>query len=162
MSLREIEPLLLTETDDVAAQPCSITARDLMSAPVRVVDADATMAQAWTLMVESGRRHLVVCSSGRCCGTLDDRTLFARWPTGPFGLEAVPVRDLLRPRTSCVLPDASAATVASIMTTQDVDVVPVTDEAGHVQGVVTSSDLAGAVAEHGLLRRLPRPIASQQ
>jgi CBS domain-containing protein len=156
MSLKEIEPMVLAEADDDGVRnPSSITARDLMSTPVQMIDADATMAQAWSRMLEGGHRHLVVCSRGRCSGVLDDRTLFAHWPTGPFGLEASPVRDLLRPRTSCVLPSASAATVASIMATQDVDAVPVTDEGGHVVGVVTGSDLAAAVAEHGLLRRLP-------
>jgi CBS domain-containing protein len=155
MSLRAIEPMVLPELDDGESNPPSaVTARDLMSAPAQTIDVDATMAQAWALMLEGGHRHLVVCSRGRCRGVLDDRTLFAHWPTGPFGLEASPVRDLLRPRTSCVLPDASAATVASIMATQGVDSVPVTDEDGGVVGVVTSSDLAAAVAEHGLLRRL--------
>jgi CBS-domain-containing membrane protein len=155
MSLRGIEPMIMAEPDDGATRPpCALTARDLMSAPVQTIDAHATMAEAWALVLQGGHRHLVVCSGGRCCGVLDDRTLFAHWPAGPFGLEASLVRDLLRPRTSCVLPDALAATVASIMSTQGVDAVPVTDEAGGVVGVVTSSDLAAAVAEHGLVRRL--------
>ena len=42
------------------------------------------------------------------------------------------------------------------MATQDVDAVPVTDEAGHVVGVVTGSDLAAAVAVHGLVSRQSR------
>jgi tRNA nucleotidyltransferase (CCA-adding enzyme) len=154
MSLMEIQPTVRAEPDDGGTtQPCTVTARDLMSTPVQTIDVDATMSQAWALMLEGGHRHLVVCSRGRCRGVLDDRTLFAHWPTGPFGLEASPLRDLLRPRTSCVLPAASAATVASIMATQGVDSVPVTDEDGGVVGVVTSSDLAAAVAEHGLCRR---------
>lgn len=154
MSLRSIAPLLpVDEGDGNPAHPCSLTARELMSTPVQTVDADASMAEAWALMLEGGHRHLAVCSQGRCCGVLDDRTLFAHWPSGPFDLEALRVRALLRPRTSCVLPSSSAATVASIMVTEDVDAVPVTDDAGHLVGIVTGRDLAAAVAEHGLAHR---------
>jgi CBS-domain-containing membrane protein len=154
MSLRELEPMVTTDDDvELAGQPCSLSARDLMSSPVQTIDAGATMAQAWALMLEGGHRHLIVCAEGRCCGVLDDRTLFAHWPTGPFGVEIALVRDVLRPRTGCVLPAASAATVASVMLTQGVDAVPVTDQAGRVVGVVTATDLAAAVAEHGLVRR---------
>jgi CBS domain-containing protein len=127
-----------------------VRARDVMSAPVLVVGLDDTMWHAWTCMLESGRRHLVVCDGPRCVGVLDDRTLFAHWPTGPFGVRSTPVRDLVRPRTTCVLPGSTLARVAQVMVHEQIDAVPVTDDSGEILGIVTGSDIAAAVARYDL------------
>ena len=133
----------------------SLRAKDVMSAPVHVVSLTDTMWDAWSLMLDSGLRHLVVCDGHRCAGVLDDRKLFAHWPTGPFGVQSTPVRDLMRSRTTCVLPDTTLARVARVMINEGVDAVPVTAIDGTVLGIVTGSDIAAAVARYDV--RGPEP-----
>lgn len=131
-------------------RPPALRARDVMSAPVLAVDVEATTRAAWSRLLESGRRHLVVCDGTRCVGVVDDRALFAQWPSGPYGVHTVPVRRLIRARTTCVLPDTSLRRVARVMVDDGVDAVPVTDEHGDLLGIVTGSDIAAAVADREL------------
>jgi CBS domain-containing protein len=127
-----------------------LRARDVMSTPVLVVGLDDTMWHAWSCLLEAGHRHLVVCDGQSCVGVVDDRTLFAHWPTGPFGARSTPIRDLVRSRTACVLPGATLARVARIMVNERIDAVPVIDESGEILGIVTGSDIAAAVARYDL------------
>jgi CBS domain-containing protein len=131
----------------------ALRAADVMSAPARTIDIDDSMWAAWSLMLDAGVRHVVVCDGARCVGVLDDRTLLARWPAGPLGVRSTPVRSLIRARTACVLPDTTLARVAAVMVDEGIDVVPVTSVDGTIFGVVTGSDLAAAVARYGLRAR---------
>lgn len=131
-----------------------LRAQDVMTSPVLVIALDDTMWHAWLSMLESGRRHIVVCEGQRCVGVLDDRTLFAHWPTGPFGVRSTPVRDLVRARTTCVLPSSPLSRIARVMVDEHVDAVPVTDESGEVLGIVTAGDIADTVARYDLGSRL--------
>lgn len=128
----------------------ALRARDVMSAPVHVLGVMATMSDAWSVMVGSGVHHLVICDGRRCAGVLDDRTLFARWPAGPFGDRSTPLRDLIPVRTTCVLPEATLARLARVMVNEGVDAVPVTDVDGTILGIVTAGDVAAAVARYEL------------
>jgi CBS-domain-containing membrane protein len=148
MALHEIQSVDLTPEPSRSTR--ALRAKDVMSAPVHVVSVEDTMWDAWSVMLDSGLRHLVVCEARRCAGVLDDRMLFAHWPTGPFGVRSTPVRDLMRSRTICVLPETTLARVARVMVTEGVDAVPVTDVDGTVLGIVTGSDIAAAVARGDL------------
>lgn len=103
-------------------------------------------------MVEHGIRHLVVVSDGRCLGVLDDREVFAQWPMGPLALRRQRITEMIRRRTTCVLPGTELRDVARIMNEDRIDAVPVVDDAGRVVGVVTAGDVAAAVARWGLHR----------
>jgi CBS-domain-containing membrane protein len=151
----------MTETRDQtrpaakpARRPHDLHARDVMSTPVLVIDVDDTIWHAWSCMRESGRRHLVVCEGARCVGVLDDRTLFAHWPTGPLSARSTPIRGLIRSRTTCVLPGSTLARVARVMVNEEIDAVPVTDESGVILGIVTGGDIAAAVARYDLGHQL--------
>jgi CBS-domain-containing membrane protein len=145
---------LAAEAAELSTEPAvpthALRAKDVMSAPVHVISLMDTMRDAWSVMLDSGLRHLVVCDAHRCAGVLDDRMLFAHWPTGPFGVRSTPVRDLMRSRTTCVLPETTLARVARVMVNDGVDAVPVTAVDGTVLGIVTGSDIAAAVARYDL------------
>ena len=147
-------PVPESRTVDVTGEPAlsshGVCAADVMSAPVHVVALQDTMWDAWSVMLHSGQRHVVVCDAHRCAGVLDDRILFAHWPTGPFGVRSTPVRDLMRSRTTCVRPETTLARIAKVMVSERVDAVPVTDADGMVLGIVTGSDIAAAVARYDL------------
>lgn len=101
-------------------------------------------------MMRTGLRHLVVASTDGCLGVLDDRTVFAEWPMGPLALRRQSVRELVRPCTSCVLPDIDLQIVARVMVDEGVDAVPVVDAHDRLVGIVTISDVARAVAAGGV------------
>jgi CBS-domain-containing membrane protein len=129
-----------------AAARRTLTAYDVMSCPAIVVSLDSTLCDAARLMMTSGVRHLVVCSQGRVVGTIDDRAAFGHWPMGPVTLRRAHLGDIVRRRTSCVLPSVELQRVAELMMIDGCEVVPVVDDAGAVLGVVTASDLVAAVA----------------
>jgi len=133
---------------DVTGHP--VTAGMIMSVPVLTISPDASPWSAWSAMTQNRVRHLVVVAGGRCAGVLEDREVFAQWPVGPLALRRQRIAGMIRPRTTCVLAAAEVREVALVMTEDGVDAVPVVDEIGNVIGVVTGSDVAGAVARWGL------------
>jgi CBS domain-containing protein len=132
-----------------------VRAADVMSRPALTLALDESMQDAWAAMVAAGVRHLVVCDGARCVGVLDDRTLFAHWPAGLFGVRSTPVRDLLRDNGPVVAGQTVLSAVADLMLTQDVDGVPVLSSDGCVIGIVTGRDIARAVASYGVVRPDP-------
>lgn len=134
-----------------------LRALDVMSTPVRTVSLDDSLWDVWSVLNDAGVHHVVAVAGSRVVGVVDDRTLFAHWPTSPLGARWADVRSLIRPRTSCVLPATSLARVAEIMMAEDVDAVPVTAVNGTLLGLVTSHDLTAAVARCGLVGSCPAP-----
>jgi len=128
----------------------AVVAADVMSAPTVSIAPTASAATAWSLMMQTGLRHLVVATEEGCVGVVDDRTVFAEWPMGPLALRRHTVRELVRPRTTCVRPDTDLRVVARAMVTDSVDAVPVVTDSGRLIGIVTGSDVARAVATYGV------------
>ena len=128
----------------------AVVAADVMSAPTVSISPSASAAAAWSLMMQTGLRHLVVATDDGCVGVVDDRTVFAEWPMGPLALRRHTVRDLVRPRTVCVRPDTDLRIVARAMVDDSVDAVPVVTDSGRLVGIVTGSDIARAVACYGI------------
>lgn len=134
----------------VAVRTRRLVAADVMSAPTVSIAPTTSVWAAWSTMMTSGLRHLVVASVDSCVGVVDDRTLFAQWPMGPLALRRHSVRELIRSRTTCVLPDTDLQLVARVMVEESVDAVPVVDADGRLIGIVTGSDVARAVASAGI------------
>jgi CBS domain-containing protein len=134
----------------LAAPPRAVAAGDVMSAPTVSVLPTTSVWAAWSLVMRTGLRHLVVATEDGCTGVIDDRAVFAEWPMGPLALRRRTVRELVRPRTTCVLPDTDLRVVAQTMVNDAVDAVPVVTADGHLVGIVTGSDIARAVATTGI------------
>jgi IMP dehydrogenase len=126
-----------------------------MSCPAIVVSPDDSVWDASQLMMTSGVRHLVVCFQGRVVGVVDDRTVFAHWPTGPLTVRRTRLAEILRSRTSCVLEDVGLRRTAELMLIDGCDAIPVVDDEGRVLGIITTSDLIAAVATHGIIAETP-------
>lgn len=124
--------------------------RDVMSAPTLTVSPTTTIWAAWSTLLQSGLRHLVVAVGDQCCGVIDDRTLFAEWTCGPLAMRHRQVRELLPACTTCVLPSSEVQMVARAMTRGATDAVPVVDSDGRLVGIVTGSDVVRAVAASGI------------
>jgi len=133
---------------DTRARP--VLVRDVMSAATVTVAPTASVWTAWSILLQSGRRHLLVSAGDQCFGVIDDRTLFAEWTSGPLAIRQRRVRDLLPACTTCVLPDSDVQMVARAMVRGSTDAVPVVDSDGRLVGIVTGSDVVRAVASAGV------------
>lgn len=123
-----------------------VTAQDVMSTPVITIGPTESLATAWEMLYRAGFHHLVVVEEGLVVGVVDDRRVVMEWPSGPLAPHKRRVKELLRPRVHCVLPDTPVSAVATVMLQERIDAVPVVTEQGEVLGLITSSDLISLVA----------------
>lgn len=128
----------------------ALCARDVMSRPAVTVEPSASLWLAWMTMRDLGLRHVVVAAGNRCVGMVDDRVLFAQWPMGPLAMRRRAVSTVMRSSVRCVLPGTDLSVACAVMLSDSVDAVPVVDDDGVVIGIVTGSDVAAAVAKHGI------------
>jgi acetoin utilization protein AcuB len=138
----------MTTDQPVVTAARHLLARDVMSSRPVSVGPDASIWSTWSVMMNTGLRHLIVVVDGRVIGVVDDRNVLAEWPMGPLAVRRRHVRELMRSSIACVLPDTDVRTVAALMIRDAIE-VPVVAEDGAALGVVTGSDLAVAVVEHG-------------
>ncbi len=136
--------------------PERLSVRDIMTADPRVVSADTPLRQAAQDMVRAGIGGLpVVDEQGHVIGMLSERELMRHLLTAylqggssgtassgktppPTGRRLV--RDVMTRQVLCVSPDQPLAEVASIMTSKDVDRVPVVG-GGRLVGLLTRGDI---------------------
>jgi CBS domain-containing protein len=121
-----------------------------MSRPTVSIEPTASVWTAWSVMMRTGLRHLVVAVDDKCLGVVDDRAVFAEWPMGPLALRRRSIGELVRPYTTCVSPETSLRSVAQAMVDNAVDAVPVLAVDGRLVGIVTGSDVARAVSTFGV------------
>ena len=121
--------------------PADARASEVMSHPVLVVEAEATLWTAMDRLTASGLRHLVVVSEGRCVGVLTDRLVAAVWPMVALGPGSEPIARLLSHDPVTVTPEDTPRDIARRMLERGVDAVAVVDVDGRVVGIVTGSDL---------------------
>jgi acetoin utilization protein AcuB len=129
----------------------SLTAGDVMSAPVVTATPDSSPWAAWSTMATKGVRHLVVTVGERCVGMVDDREIFAQWPMGPLAMRRLRIESIMRARTTVVLPDTDLRDVARVMVDDRVDAVPVVDTDGRLRGLITATDMVACVAARGVM-----------
>lgn len=141
--------------------PERLSVRDIMTAQPRVVSADTPLREAARDMVRAGIGGLpVVDEQGRVIGMLSERELMrhllSAYLAGGTGTgsssigkpapNAAPnagrrlVRDVMTRQVLCVSPEQPLAEVASIMTSKDVDRVPVV-HGGQLVGLLTRGDI---------------------
>lgn len=119
------------------------TARDVMSRQVLTVEVNETLWDAWQLLFVSGLRHLVVLDTdGHCRGTLNDRSILADVPVTPDHLKTRVVGDVAqRGPVISARPTDHPRSIATVMTTNAIEAVPVLEDDGRVVGIVTEADL---------------------
>ena len=133
-------------------------ARDVMTAPVFVVDPDATVAHARNLMVRHKISRMPVMEAGRLAGIITKKDIAYRlrqgepaWRRRP--LDRIPVGVLMTENPIVVAPDTGVREIARIFVDRNISSVPVVDE-GAVTGIVTKTDLM----KSALVRALTCPV----
>ena len=126
-----------------ASTPSQVLVRDIMSQPVLTVETDETLWDAWQLLFVSGLRHLVVIDRlGQSVGVLSDRNILAEVPATAEHLSSKRVSDVLaRVPVVVIGPHADPREAAAVMARATSEAVPVIDEDGRLEAIVTESDL---------------------
>jgi CBS domain-containing protein len=133
--------------------PEQLLVRDIMTERPRTIDPDRLVRDAAVDMVRAGVGGLpVIDAERRVIGQLSERELLRHLlsvyllggaprkppPSGPTTRRTV--RDVMTRQVLCVSPEQPLAEVASLMTSKDVDRVPVVRE-GRLVGVLTRGDI---------------------
>jgi len=107
------------------------------------------LAKVHAKMMTKNVRHIPVVEEGRLVGILSDRDLLRyAEPDGrslgfPRGLVA---QDVMTKAVVVCRPSTPLAEIATRMIELNIDCMPVTDDAAHLLGIVTSTDLLRIVA----------------
>jgi acetoin utilization protein AcuB len=116
----------------------------VMTRQVVCVPPTLTLARAYALLAEHRIRHLPVVEGNLLQGILSDRDLLTyaqRAPDGQLSFPELPVSQVMSRRPITCKPNSKVTDIAALMLENKIDSVPVTDPAGHLRGLVTSTDL---------------------
>jgi CBS domain-containing protein len=120
---------------------------EVMTRGVELVDPEATVQQAATVMAEHDIGAVPVGSEESLQGILTDRDIILRVVVEGDDPSKVRVREAMSPNLVTCREDDSLETVFQQMSERQVRRLPVLDEQGRVLGIVTMSDLARGQAE---------------
>jgi CBS domain-containing protein len=133
-------------------------ARDVMTAPVFIIEPNATVAHARNLMVRHRISRLLVMDGGTLRGILTKKDIAYRMQQGEPAwrrrpLDRIPVGALMTERIVTVAPDTGVKAIARIFVEKGISSVPV-EENGVVVGIITKTDLM----KSALVRQLICPV----
>jgi|GEM_PF-1485618 CBS domain-containing protein len=143
-------------TDHQATAPPTrprLTLADIMTTAVTTLGRDCRIVDALDLLAAQDYHHLVVADGRRPVGVLTDRLLLhavARGAGETSTVGAVMLPPLLAP------PDLPLRDAVAIVAFHRTDCVLVVDAAGELCGIVTTTDLLGALYEILPGRSAPR------
>jgi CBS domain-containing protein len=132
----------------------SLCVEELMQTDVRVCRPSEAVAEAARIMWERDCGCVPVVAedgSGRVVGMVTDRDVcMASWSRGTPP-SRIPVGEVMARRVHVCHPDDDVAEAELLMRSAQVRRLPVTDEAGHLRGILSLADLArAATGAHGL------------
>ncbi|MDJ0509909.1 MAG: CBS domain-containing protein [Crocosphaera sp.] len=122
----------------IAQIPNPLTARDLMSSPVRTIRPETTIAQAQRVLFRYGHSGLsVVDKNDQLVGIISRRDLDLALH---HGFSHAPVKGYMTRNLKTITPDTLLPDIESIMVTYDVGRLPIIDN-NKLVGIVTRTDL---------------------
>jgi len=120
----------------------------IMRRQVIVVGADDPVERAFQVLLDNEIRQAPVLEGGRVVGIVGERNLLGALNVDAGRVRDVlakKVRDLMNSPVVCADPLTDIRRIARVMLENDVDGVPVVDEAGALNGFVSRSNILGAV-----------------
>lgn len=141
LMLRNVDPedTLKQLVEELINQiPHSLTARDLMSSPVRTIRPETTIEQAERVLFRYGHSGLsVVDENDHLVGVISRRDLDLALH---HGFSHAPVKGYMSKNLKTITPNTLLPDIESIMVTYDVGRLPVIDN-NNLLGIVTRTDL---------------------
>ncbi|NER86792.1 CBS domain-containing protein [Moorena sp. SIO3A2] len=127
---------LVNQLKDQIPQP--LTARDLMSSPVRTIRPNTKIKEAQRILLRYGHSGLsVVDQQDQLVGIISRRDLDLALHHG-FG--HAPVKGYMTKHIKTITPETSMADIQSLMVTYDIGRLPVLED-GQLMGIVTRTDV---------------------
>jgi acetoin utilization protein AcuB len=120
-----------------------------MTASPIVIQQDRPLTEAIALMEEHNVRHLPVLEGQAPIGILSERDVAMAGSLVPDAWELIPVAEAMTPNPYAVSAGTQIVEVARAMADHQYGAVLVTDEAGALIGVFTSTDAMGVLAACG-------------
>jgi CBS domain-containing protein len=122
---------------------------DVMTTPMLTLDPDTSVERAAEGMLEAGIKSLVVVEEGcRPAGIFTSTDALAVLADGASGAD-VTVEEYMTSPVETVGPDEPLSVVAERMADGEFSHLPVTDADGDGVGILTTTDLAGALSANG-------------
>ncbi len=118
--------------------PQPLTARVLMSSPVRTIRPETSIAEAQRLLLRYGHSGLsVVNEADQLLGIISRRDLDLALH---HGFSHAPVKGYMTTNLKTITPDTSLPTIEALMVTYNIGRLPVLDQ-GNLVGIVTRTDV---------------------
>ena len=143
-SLKKVFPTVLTETTKQMMR--SLIVQDIMSYPVKTIDAGSTMDDAAKLM---GRHHvgsLIVMDNDEPAGIVTERDLLTTMIAKGKPL-STPVGNVASTPLMVTDMDVNVYEAANIMTHNKIKRLPLVDENDELRGIITARDLVEAFSK---------------
>ena len=141
LNVRGVDPerlLAQLKADLIAQIPHPLTARDLMSSPVRTIRPQTTIEQAQRILFRYGHSGLsVVDDQEQLVGVISRRDLDLALH---HGFSHAPVKGYMARNVKVIGPETLLPEIEAIMVTFDVGRLPVVDQ-GKLIGIVTRTDV---------------------
>ncbi|WP_297058072.1 CBS and ACT domain-containing protein [Thermosulfurimonas sp.] len=124
--------------------------KDWMTEEVIVLDENASIMKASQIMKEHNIRRIPVVRGGKLVGIVSDRDIKEATPSKATALDVhelyyllseVRVKDIMTPDPITVRPEDTVEYAAVLMLENRISGLPVVDEAGHVVGIITQTDV---------------------
>ncbi len=140
LSIRSSEPQAVLDnllTQLKAQMPQPPIARSLMSAPVRTIRPETTIAEAQRILLRYGHSGLAVMDQGQLVGVISRRDLDIALH---HGFSHAPVKGYMATNLKTIAPDATLPNIEALMVTYDIGRLPVLEQ-GKLVGIVTRTDV---------------------
>ncbi|MGB3534014.1 MAG: CBS domain-containing protein [Microcoleaceae cyanobacterium] len=139
--LREVNSaeILQQLVDELKAQiPQPLTAREIMSSPVRTIRPDTTIAEAHRILLRYGHSGLsIVNQQDQLVGIISRRDLDIALH---HGFSHAPVKGYMARQLKTIKPETTLPEIESLMVTYDIGRLPIL-EADNLVGIVTRTDV---------------------
>jgi acetoin utilization protein AcuB len=125
-----------------------------MSTNVITIDEDVSMMEASRLMKQHGIQHLLVMREGRLAGIVSDRDLKEAQPSKAstldiyelyYLLDQLKVKEIMAQKLRTAHPDDTIEKAAALMLKHHTSALPVTNDEGDLEGIITKGDLFRAL-----------------
>ena len=128
--------------------------KDWMTREVITVEEDVSIMKASKLMKDKGFQHLPVVRQGRLTGIVSDRDLKEAHPSKAttldihelyYLLDKLQVKKVMSKNPHTVSGNETTDKAAALMLKHDISALPVVDQKGDLQGIITKGDVFRAM-----------------
>ena len=135
-----------------------------MSENVVTIDEDVSIMKASKLMKQHGFQHLLVLQKGRLTGIVSDRDLKEAHPSQAttldihelyYLLDKLKVATVMSENLHTTRADETVGKVAALMLKHKISALPVIDQKGELEGIITKGDVFRAMVSVSGIQQAP-------